>query len=54
MFGAIRLAKMESPERELVEIVKIVLSVFNIDMTVEAAIRDYNRTLTAYLDNGEI
>lgn len=54
MFGAIRLAKLENPDRELTEIVKVVLQAFAIEMTVEAGVREYNRTLKIFIESGGI
>ncbi len=54
LFFATMHAKLEKPERELTEIVNSVLLSFKIEMTVEAAVRDYNRLLNAFLENGGI
>ena len=54
IFFASRQATIDDPKRELTEIVRSVISNFGIEMTVEAALREYYRVLNAYLDNGGI
>lgn len=54
VFFATRQAKLDNPDRDLTEIVKTVLLNFHIEMTVDAAVRDYNRLLNAFLENGGI
>jgi len=54
IFGAAYALKMESPERQLTEIVARVLQLYKIEMTTDAGLRLYYRIENLYLENGGI
>ena len=54
VFGATQHAKKENPDRDTTEIVKSVLSTFGLKIKLDSAIREYHRTLNAFLDNDGI